>query len=211
MSKLLTHGIRNTKVAIGTNTDGDETWGTPFAVPFAKSISLPITNNDLDIYADDMLQLSIPSDQGYNGNVNYTNRSEELEEKLGYITKEIDGGGFADIKTYGYKKAAFYYETQTTMSDGTAVTAKNWLLNVTIGKPQISSTGDTDSISVEDVQYPLKVIGVAQKTSEGTGIARDEKGFEIMIRRVCKVPGDEGYETFENAVPEPKAKAEPTE
>ena len=202
MNKIIEYGTRNVKVAVQA-ADGN-TWDTPFSVPYAKGIQLPATVNEQDVYANDTRQLRLISDQGYAGNAVFSARDTELETALGYMTKNIDSGGIAEKKANGYIPVCYYYETKIVLNNKKVVTGKNWLLNVNIGKSELSAQGQTENINLTDVQYPLTVFGLAKQTATGTEAYRDADGFEEYIVRIFKVPGDAGYATFGDTVPIPK-------
>lgn len=80
------YGLQNVYVAKRTITDGEVTYATPKAIPGAKSTDLAPTGETTPIYADNIEYITLNSNQGYNGNVNFTTIPDWfLKEFMGYI------------------------------------------------------------------------------------------------------------------------------
>lgn len=85
------YGLQNVYVAKRTVTDGTVTYGTPKAIPGAKSTDLAPTGETTPIYADNIEYITLNSNQGYNGSINFTVIPDWfLEEFMGYV-KDANG------------------------------------------------------------------------------------------------------------------------
>jgi hypothetical protein len=204
-----THNIKNVKYAIR------EEGGTPGTIindiQYAIKISLPSKWDKYTRYANGKKVVEIPADQGREGSFTTTAQDYQLEENIGYIDTAIDGGGMGEMRATSFRKIDIYYETDAKTESGANFVIKAWLLMCTVGKCTIEQSTDTESINPNDYEYPVSVEGVKKLASDGTSAYRDANGNEVYITLVTKVPGDEGYADFENAVPKPKAVAAPPE
>lgn len=200
-----THNIKNAKYAVRTDA---ATPGTEIKdIPYAISISLSALWDKYTRYANGTKVIEIPSDQGRDGTFVTTAEDLNFEADLGYIDTGLNGGGSAEIRANGLKKIDFYYETDATTASGTKFVIKTWLLCCTVGKATKESTTDTENINPYDYSYPITVEGMKKLASDGKAVYRDENGNEVYVVMISKVPSDEGYDTFESAVPTPQEAA----
>lgn len=90
-NEKIEYGLQNVYVAKRTVTDGTVTYGTPKAIPGAKSTDLAPTGETTPIYADNIEYITLNSNQGYNGSINFTVIPDWfLEEFMGYV-KDANG------------------------------------------------------------------------------------------------------------------------
>lgn len=158
-----------------------------------------------DIYGDGELQLSVLSDRGMTGTLEMTARDDEFETDLGFV-KAI-AQGLADVQVLQNKTISVGYENYILTADGVTKTKKVWLLGVNVSPASDSLSQNTDTTNEATASYGLTVKGVNLKDSEGSTDFVDENGNTMKVFKISSVPGQEGYETFLDSVPTPKAKA----
>lgn len=198
---LIRFNIKNAKYATFTG----ENYDVPVSFGTARNISLESSFNSKEIYGDGEVIAEIPSDQGKTGKLGVNNIDVDYEIAMGR-KKEIDSG-LADVSVRKLVKHAVYFETYELKDNEEVIVAKTWLLNVTTTRPNESYEQNTDNINESSFEYDLKIRGEMLRDAQGE-IYRDTKGMNYKVYQITKVPGDVGYEEFENSVPIPKVKGE---
>jgi len=196
------HGVEGMKYA---PRKADGTYDTPKVFEMAQGIDPTAVTENAEQYADDRLVLRLPSDKGYDGNIGTTAQDVGLETDAGFLVPAA--GGMAVVSVAAYFRAAVYYEFIGHYEDGTPFKVKTWMYNVEIGKGSESHTTDKSSVEFGSYSYPFHCYGDPLMDAEGTKHYMDANGMERTAYMLRAVPGDEGYETFGEAVPVPKVKA----
>lgn len=195
-------GLRNTKYAMEDET-APGGWLPPVSVPFAKSLSLNTSISSSPLYGDDRKIVDVPVDKGYEGTVGLTTLDFDYEVALGYSVKLADGTR-AQLDAVQLKKHCLYFETQGAREDNSIFTIKSWLLNITTAKAGKSYTTKGDNIDFGSHEMPIVVYGAPLVDSVTGENFVDEDGNERYVHILSSYPGDAGYATFGDAVPEPK-------
>ncbi len=191
------HGVEGVKYCPRQN---GQKGTTMIDVPYAQNIALSAVLNNTDRYADNRLVLQIPSDDGYEGTFGASARNNDLEKALGYLNETAIGLLKTNIPYYS--RGDFFYKFKAEFEGAPAQVYKVWLLNVQCGKTAENSDTDTNSITFGAFEYPIRVYGDDAVTSEDEPYL-DENGFKRVVTMIVSRPGDSGYETFEDTVPEP--------
>lgn len=195
------HGVENMKFA----PKKAGTYETPFAMPYAQSISLNAQVSATEQYADNRLLCRVPSDTGYDGEVGTTGQDPELEKTAGFALEGTTGLITGNITSY--MRGALYYEHLETDEDGVNTKVKTWLLGVEIGKGSRTHTTDRASAEFGSYAYPIRVYGEKLMDNAGTAEYLDERGVGKLACIYSAWPEDADYATFGSAVPTPKVAA----
>lgn len=191
------HGIANAKYSL-RGTDG-KPGSTVVDLLYAKSISFEPQVDEQAVYANDQKVLALVSDKGFTGSLGTTAQDRALEKGLGHIVDVAQG--VATVNLISYKRADVYYEYKETTPSAT-YTVKVWVLNVEISKPSsVEHNTDEEQPTIGEYAYPITVYGDKIQNSTGTGTYRDANGNELVATKVISLPGDDGYDTFGDAVP----------
>lgn len=194
-------GIKNTKYCI---RDEEGTRGTEVKeLGKSKTLSLNPLFNKQEVYADDEVVVSVPSDKGYDGSYGCTGQNTEFEKAIGQLTAL--GENIGGVEVVDLQRFDMYYEHTVKPVKGKSYVVKTWLLNMEANKPSIQNDTNTENLTIGQYQYPIKVYGDRVMTNDGTKVYTDERGFEKKCFLIRSVPGDSNYETFAESVPEPKA------
>lgn len=156
-----------------------------------------------DIYGDGELQLSVLSDRGMTGTLEMTARDDEFETDLGFV--KMITQGLADVQVLQNKTISVGYENYILTADGITKTKKVWLLGVNVAPASDSLSQNTDTTNEATASYGLTVKGVNLKDNAGSSDFVDENGNTLKVFKVSCLPTDQGYETFLDSVPTPKA------
>lgn len=193
-------GLTNGKVA-SMGTDG---WESPQPFEYLTALALnPIIGNS-EVWADDERILRLPADAGQEGAIGTTARDKAFEAAAGYSMAIANS--LAEIKTRGYKKFCFYYETSHVDPDTNLdYKVKSWILNTEIGKSSESNSTNQAAPTFAAFSYPIMVEGVNLKANGGATDYIGDDGFPVRVYKVSSYPGDTGYDTFGDAVPTPTA------
>lgn len=191
------HGVEGVKYCPRVN---GQKGTTMVDVPYAQSIALSTVLNNTDRYADNRLVLQIPSDDGYDGTFGASARNDDLEKALGYLNETA--AGLVKTNIPYYSRGDFFYTFKAEFENAPAQVYKVWLLNVQCGKTAENANTDTNSINFGAYEYPIRVYGDNAVTSDGDPYL-DENGFKRVVTMIVSRPGDSGYDTFENEVPDP--------
>lgn len=197
-------GIHDVKFAPKTG----ENYATALLeLPFILGLTLNSKVEPVEVYASDELQLNIPSDTGYEGELNATAPDPALDKAAGLTIEGATGLIGVDMTLYAY--GALYFEHTQYPKNAPACTVKVWLLNVEIGKGSESFTTKKKSPEMGNYAYPLKVLGDTLMAFDGLKPALDENGMRHKSFRLTRYPGETGYDTFGEAVPVPKVAGNP--
>ena len=80
MANKVQYGIKNVYYAVATTgTGGAVTYGTPVAIPGARSISLSAAGDNTKWYADDNVYFAIDANNGYEGDLTVDNKGFYVE------------------------------------------------------------------------------------------------------------------------------------
>lgn len=196
---LVRFNIQNAKYAIDNGTGYD----TPIPLGTSTKLALETNVSEKDIFGDGKIIASIINDKGKTGTITTNNICEEYEVDMGRKMKL--SSGIADVNTIKKVNHAIYFETKGVTDNNTFPVAKTWLYGVTSTRPAESYDQTTDDINESSFDTPLKIIGTPLKNAQNE-IYKDAEGNTYVVYQLTVVPGDEGYDTFGDAVVEPIAK-----
>ena len=161
-------------------------------------------NSDVKtIYGDGEIQYSAINDKGFTGTIGVTARDIDYEKEIG-LSMDIDGG-VAEVQIVKTTEHAIGFETEAII-DGVSKVKKVWAFGVETNRPSESLNQNTEGINESTVDYPITIKGVNLKDSGGSQDYVDENGHTLKVFTYSKMPTDNGYATFLDTVPEPKAK-----
>ena len=193
--KLIEYNCKNGVYSV----DGTEV--KPLGYLVSNTLDKSISTKD--IYGDGELQLSVLSDRGMTGTLEMTARDDEFETDLGFV--KVIAQGLADVQVLQNKTISVGYENYILTADGITKTKKVWLLGVNVAPASDSLSQNTDTTNEATASYGLTVKGVNLKDNTGSADFVDENGNTLKIFKVSSVPGQDGYNTFLDSVPTPKA------
>lgn len=197
---LIQFNVRNGQYAIKNNN----AWVIS-PLTWLNSFSKEKDMDTTPIYGDGDKQLTLVNDKGYTGTLGLTAQDLEYNKALGF-TKELSNG-LAEIQQLASIEHCIYFESQYTGKDGITKTKKTWVFGVEAQAPSEEYNQNTDSINQSNVEYTITIKGVNTLDAAGTADYRDANGNTIKTYTLSKIPGDTGYDTFENSVPTPQVSA----
>lgn len=157
------------------------------------------------IYGDGDPQLTLVNDRGYTGVLGLTAQDDEYNKALGF-TMELSNG-LAEVQQLDSIEHCIYFESQFTGKDGIVKTKKTWVFGVEAQAPSEEYNQNTESINQSTIEYSITIRGVNTKDATGEADYRDANGNTKKTYTLSRVPGETGYETFENTVPTPRVSA----
>lgn len=195
---LVRFNIQNAMYAIGTKV---ESFGTSI------KMSLETDTSTKQIYGDGKIICTLVNERGKTGVLTLNNICDAYEIAMG--RKMNTSAGLTDIKQTKVIEHNIYFEvcniTKTDNGIIKTTVAKTWLFGcVSTARPSEAYDQTTTDINESSFELPFTVNGTNLKNAEGTGNYVDEDGNELIALQVTKVPGDNGYENFEETVPIPK-------
>ena len=194
---LAEYNVRNGQYQIGT--------GDVKPLTYLAGLTLSRAISEQKFYGDGDLQDILTTEPNITGSLVLTARDEDFEKDLGYI-EDIEGGTASSlVKTL--KTANIYCEVYHKEAGQPEKVKKLWLLNARVSPAGESYTQSGDSITVNNAEYPLSIIGVNRKTADGTSDYIDPTTGDTKKEwKMSSIPTDTGYDTFGDTVPVPKAK-----
>lgn len=186
-------GISNMKYAMRGETP------TIKPIVGAKNLGLTSQISTQPLYADNKKVFEAISDQGYEGNIGLTVRPIEYETDLGLALKLAVGT--AQTSQTDAPLHEVYFEYEIGYDDNTTKTAKVWLFGVSVRKA--AQNFSTRAENIEFGEYSMPVTATPQQIMDATGANpfRNESGHIVKTSILVCMPGEEGYDTFENTVP----------
>lgn len=158
----IVYGVSNLHFGTYTvSTSGTVTLGTPYHLPGTVNISMDPESEESTFYADNVAYWTGYTDNGYTGEIENANFTDEFKTKfLNYI--ELDDDGIAQIKGQQNKQVYMMFQCE-----GDVESRRGIFYNVTLG--QISREYATQEATTEPqtATLPFTVIG-----DNGTGIIK---------------------------------------
>ena len=190
---IVKFNVQNVKFAI---KNGDN-WTPPSPMGTSMKISLEANSSQKNIFGDGEIIASIVNDKGKTGTLTLNNICADYEITMGRKMKLSNG--IADVKTIKSVEHCIYFETQGVTEDSKYPIAKTWLFGVTSTRPAESYDQNTDDVNESTFDLPLTIKGVSLKNAQGENYV-DTDGNEYLVYQLTVEPGDDGYETFGDAV-----------
>jgi hypothetical protein len=190
---IVKFNVQNVKFAI---KNGDN-WTPPSPMGTSMKISLEANSSQKNIFGDGKIIASIVNDKGKTGTLTLNNICADYEIAMGRKMKLSNG--IADVKTIKSVEHCIYFETQGVTEDSKYPIAKTWLFGVTSTRPAESYDQNTDDVNESTFDLPLTIKGVSLKNAQGENYV-DTDGNEYLVYQLTVEPGDDGYETFGDAV-----------
>lgn len=181
MSKV-NYGIQDVYVAKITETDGQITYGTPFAVKGAVSMSVEPQGGDATpFYADNMVYFMAPAtNNGYSGTLELAITPEDFLTQILGQTK-YDNGMVAEKVTDTNARFALMFQAQ-----GDTQNRRFCFYDCTAARPSRNNSTKGESIEVGTESLAITMNG---RTSDG------------LVKSYAEA-GASSYETWFTAVPE---------
>ena len=155
-------GVSN--LHFGTYTVGENgtvTLGTPYHLPGTVNISLDAESEENKFYADNVVYWSGYSDNGYSGEIENANFTDEFKTTfLNYVT--LDNGGIAQIKGMANKKVYMMFQ-----NEGDVEARRGIFYNVSLGAIGREYATTEDTTEPQTATLPFTVAG-----DNGTGIVK---------------------------------------
>ena len=158
-----------------------------------------------DFYGDGQLIVSLSADKNVTGTLGMTARDQDFEADAKLVVKPA-GGGVAEVAVSSMPKMSIGFETDFIGADGIRTTKKTWVLGVQVSPPNDSFTQDQDDVTQSAADYSYTAQGTYLQAATGSTVYVDtETGRPVRVYTYSKRPGDDGYDTFLDSVPVPKA------
>lgn len=169
------YGIKNAHYALATDDGtGALTYGTPVAIPGAKSISLDAEGEDVDEYADDTTWFHTVTNNGYSGTIEFedTASADAFLEDVLSLNKDAVTGKVTEKASDQPKEFAF--GAQFTLAGGTETAKRFWLVRVTASRPSIAGETKESSIAVQTNTINIKAVPrISDDTVKHTCVSTD--------------------------------------
>jgi hypothetical protein len=196
--KMFKFNVKNVRYSVPV----EGVYGVIKDLAYANSISLEADYNEIKLHGDGQILAVLGDDKGKTGTLSVINIEKDYELDMKRAL-EVDAG-LADVQQRGSVAHALYFETDA-IEDGVPKTVKHWLFGVTTGKASETYEQTQDDPTINPYEYPLTVLGVNLKNNLGTADYKDANGNTVKVFRVTSFPGDTGYDTFDDTVPEPSS------
>lgn len=197
---LIQFNVKNGQYAIKSGSS----W-TISPLTWLNSFSKEKDMDTTPIYGDGDKQLTLVNDKGFTGTLGLTAQDAQYNKALGF-NMELSNG-LAEVQQLSSIEHCIYFETQYTGKDGVTKTKKTWVFGVEATAPSEAYEQNTDSINQSTVEYGITIKGVNTLAAGGETEYKDANGNTVKTFTLSKVPGDTGYDTFENTVPTPTMSA----
>lgn len=133
------YGLKNLYLALLTEADdGKITWGTPFAVPGAVSLTQQAVGDSQNIYGDDTVYYTHSTNNGYEGSVNIVMLTDDVRTKV-FGEEEYAAGQMVELTDVKQKRFAMLFECS-----GDQKNARHIMYDVSFKR------GDVEHKTVED-------------------------------------------------------------
>ena len=153
------YGISKCYAAVATiATDGSATYGTPFAVPGAVSISLDAEGEQNIFYADDIAYYVTNGNAGYSGDLELAIVPQEFKKN---ILNEYEDAKGVLIEDYNAEAVHFALMFQF---KGDQRNTLHCLYNCTCTRPQISGTTKEDTVEPQTETLTITAKSVFNST-----------------------------------------------
>ena len=137
-----------------------------------------------------------------------TTNNVSTEYEIAMARKIRTKNGIADIKQQKNVVHAIYFETCGMDDAGKIPLAKTWLYGVTSQRPSESFDQNTDDINESSFDTKLEIDGTPMLAADGKSVYQDPAtGCDMYVWQMTVTPGDEGYNTFGDAVVLPQMEA----
>ena len=197
---LIQFNVKNGQYAIYNGS----TW-TISPLTWLNSFSKEKDMTTEDVYGDGERQLRLVNDKGFTGTLGLTAQDVDYNKALGF--NKVLSNGLAEVQQLSVIEHAIYFETQYTGKDGVMKTKKTWVFGVEAQAPSETYDQNTENINQSTIEYPITIKGVNTLASGGATEYKDANGNVVKTFTLSKIPGDTGYDTFENTVPTPEMSA----
>lgn len=195
---LVEYNAKNGQYQIGS--------GSVSSLTYLSSVSISRNIASESLYGDGEEQDLLISESGITGSLVMTARDEEFEKDLGFVEELSAGQGSKLIKELPVVN--IYAEIYFKQAGVVSKVKKAWFLNARVSPPNEAYNQSTGSLNTNAVEYPITIIGVNKKTTDGTAdYVNAVTGDTEKVWRVTSIPTDAGYSAFGNTVPVPKQKA----
>lgn len=179
-------GISNVHIGTYTEINGAITFGTPMALPGARSLSLEPQSEEVKFYADNVVYYGAYSDNGFTGSLTMARFTTEFKKAfLGYV--ELSDGGLGKKKNAS--KPNVYIAFQ---AEGDQESRRVILYNVALADINREFSTKEESVDPATEEISITVMGI------NTG--------DVQLTKASYKPGDSGYDTVLTAPTAPTLK-----
>lgn len=202
-TNLVRFNIQNAKFAI----KGASGYNTPVSFGTALKMALDPEASSKPIYGDGLTICHLVNEKGKSGVLTLNNICDAYELAMG--RKIQTDSGLADCRQTQVVEHAIYFEVCNITKQGESTikttVAKTWLLGCcSTSRPAESYEQTTTDVNESSFEVAFTNTGVNLLAAEGANPYVDANGDKVIIYQVTKLPGEEGYDTFEQSVPTPK-------
>ena len=178
-------GLSNVHIAkMIIGEEGDITYGTPFKIPGAVSLSLDAEGDSEPFYADNMKYYESYANNGYTGELEVAKLPEQFYTEILGQKQDTNGGILENINDT-ISPFAFMYQIE-----GDQTGTRFCYYNTTVSRPS------TEANTTEDTKTPdTETLSITTSARTDTGDVR----YKLPLTDENKV----AYNAFFDAVPEP--------
>lgn len=184
------HGNKNFGFAPITESGGTYSFGTPVMIPGLYSMTIEVSQEDSNIFADDSVYCAVKGARVRTATATVRNIPAAYLTYLGYA--EQDNGGFAD--TGIFPAHCIFFETGgENCADGTITRRLHYLYNVRASQPTQESQTDEESVEAQNIEINY--------TCTDSDIAVDDDGVKVQYFFVDRTEANKAvWDTFTTAV-----------
>lgn len=178
------YGIKNVYYAVATaGTGGALTYGTPVAIPGARSISLSASGENTKWYADDNVYFATDSNNGYEGDLTVALIPDSFRTDV--LGEVLDAKGFYVEKSgAAAKEFALLFEFS-----GDQHATRHCMYRCTASRPDVA--GNTVEDTIEPQEQTITITAMPRIT-------------DLLVKTSCPADADP-YDDWFTAVQEPTA------
>lgn len=184
------HGNKNFGFAPITESGGTYSFGTPVMIPGLYSMTIEVSQEDSNIFADDSVYCAVKGARVRTATATVRNIPAAYLTYLGYAAQ--DNGGFAD--TGIFPAHCIFFETGgENCADGTITRRLHYLYNVRASQPTQESQTDEESVEAQNIEINY--------TCTDSDIAVDDDGVKVQYFFVDRTEANKAvWDTFTTTV-----------
>lgn len=184
MANKVQYGIKNVYYAVATTgTGGAVTYGTPVAIPGARSISLAAAGDNTKWYADDNVYFAIDANNGYEGDLTVALIPDSFRTDV--LGEVLDTKGFY-VERSGAPAVEFALLFEFS---GDQNATRHCMYRCTASRPDVASS--TVEETIEPQEQTITITAMPRLSDQ-------------VVKASCP-PDSNSYDTWFTAVQEPTA------
>ncbi len=184
------YGLSNVHYAKITGvSNGKYTYNTPVAIPNGVAITLSQVGENVDLYADNTVAITLQFNQGYDGTITFLKISDEFRQDV--LGETVDSAG-VQIENADAIPSEFALLFQF---EGDVTEKRHVLYRCRCQRPNMSSKTKTNSVEVDNQELSLTVRPRTTDKRVKAGVIRDtltEAIYNSWFTSVYEQPPTQG-------------------